>query len=69
LCNKKKLNIGKSKANDKAKICVSVFIISDKLFVGKNPPEDIVVKARLNESKSLILVKLKKKIIKMVDKK
>ena len=40
-----------------------VSIILDKLSVGINPPEDIVVKARLKESKSLILIKLNKKII------
>tara|TARA_B100000745_G_C19917015_1_gene308009 strand:- start:67 stop:210 length:144 start_codon:yes stop_codon:yes gene_type:complete len=44
-------------------------IILDKLSVGKKPPEDIVVKARLNASKSLILIKLYKKITKTVEKK
>ena len=57
---KKKLNIGNNKAIDKAKICNLVSIILDKFSVGINPPEDIVVKARLKESKSLILIKLNK---------
>ena len=35
----------------------------------KNPPEDIVVKAKLNESKRRKLTKLYKKITKMVDEK
>ena len=66
---KKKLNIGNSKVIDKTKICSLFSIILDKLSVGINPPEDIVVKARLNASKSLILIKLYKKITKTVVKK
>ena len=41
----------------------------DKFSVGINPPEDIVVKARLKASKSLISIKLYKKITKRVEKK
>ena len=65
-CNKKKLKIGNNKVIDKTKICRLVSIILDKLFVGMKPPEDIVVKARLKESSSLIPIKLYKKITKIV---
>ena len=41
----------------------------DKLSVGIKPPEDMIVKARLKASKSLILIKLYKKITKTVEKK
>ena len=41
----------------------------DKFSVGINPPEDIVVKAKLKESKSLTSVMLYKKITKIVEKK
>ena len=43
--------------------------ILDKLFAGIKPPEDMVVKAKLNESNSLIFVKPYKKITKIVEKK
>ena len=56
-CIKKKLNIGNNKVIDTTKICSLVSIILDKLSDGINPPEDIVVKDRLNESKSLISIK------------
>ena len=61
--------MGKSREIDKIKICKSLDVISVRLFVERNPPEDITVKARLNESKSLILNKLYKKIIKIVERK
>ena len=67
--NKKKLNIGNKRVIDKTKICKLVSITLDKLFVGIKPPEDIVVKAKLNASKSLILIKLYIKITKIVEKK
>ena len=54
---------------DKIKICKSVSIILDKLSVGIKPPEDIVVKAKLKESRSRISIKLYKKITKIVEKK
>ena len=67
--NKKKLNIGNNNVSDKIKICKLFIIILDKSFAGTNPPEDIIVKARLNASKSLISTKLYKKITKRVEKK
>ena len=54
---------------DKTKICKLSLTILDKLFVGRNPPDDIVVKARLNASKSLTFIIPYKKIIKIVEKK
>ena len=36
---------------DKTKTCKLLFTIFDNLSVGIKPPEDIVVKDRLNESK------------------
>ena len=54
---------------DKINVCKFVSIIFDKFSVGINPPEDTVVKARLNESKSLISVKLYKKITNIVEEK
>ena len=65
--NIKKLNIGNNKVIDKTKICALVSIIFDRLSIGINPPEDMVVKAKLNESRSLILTKLYKKITKIVE--
>ena len=53
---------------DKTKICKLLFTIFDNLSVGIKPPEDIVVKDRLNESKSLISIKPYKKITKIVEK-
>ena len=67
--NIKKLNIGNNKVIDKTKIRKLLSIILDKLPVGINPPEDMVVKARWNESRSLILTKLYKKITKIVEEK
>ena len=66
---KKKLNIGNNKVIDNTKICKLVSIISDKFSAGINPPEDIVVKARLKESSSLTPIKLYKKITKIVEEK
>ena len=68
-CNKKKLNIGNSKVIDNTKVCKLVFITSDKLLAGINPPDDIVVKARLKASNNLISIKLYKKITKIVEEK
>ena len=67
--NKKKLNIGNNRVIDNTKICKLVVIISDKLSDGINPPEDIVVKARLKAARSLISINLYKKITKIVEKK
>tara|TARA_Y100000590_G_C15056035_1_gene764497 strand:+ start:328 stop:546 length:219 start_codon:yes stop_codon:yes gene_type:complete len=68
-CTKKKLNIGNNKVIDKIKVCNLVSMIFDKFAVGINPPEDIVVKAKLKESKSLTSIKVYKKITKIVEKK
>ena len=68
-CNKKKFSIGNSKVIDKTKTCKSVSIISVRLFVGINPPEDIVVKAMLNASSNRKSIKLYKNITKIVDEK
>ena len=57
------------KVIDKTKICKLLFTILDKLSVGIKPPEDIVVNAMLNESRSLTFTKLYKKITKIVEKK
>ena len=35
-------------------ICEFSFIITDKSFTGRNPPEDIKLKAKFSESKVLI---------------
>ena len=43
--------------------------MSDKFSTGRKPPEDIVVKAKLNASKSLIFIKVYKKITKIVERK
>ena len=48
------------------KICVLFSKMSDKELADINPPEDMVVNAKLNESRSLKSVKLYKKITKMV---
>ena len=66
---KKKLNIGNNKVIDKIKVCNLVSMIFDKFTVGINPPEDIVVKAKLKQSKSLTSIKVYKKITKTVEKK
>ena len=68
-CNKKKLNIGNKRVIATTKICRSLPTILDNSFDGINPPEDIVVKAKLKELKSLISTMLYKKIAKIVDKK
>ena len=54
---------------DKTKICKLFFKISDKLLLGINPPEDIVVKAKLKASRSLRSIKLYKNITRIVDEK
>ena len=66
--NKKKLSIGNNKVIDKIKICKLVSKILDKLSVGMKPPADTVVKAKLNASSSLTLIKVYKKITKRVEK-
>ena len=43
---------------DKTKACKSLVTISERLFLLRNPPEDIAVKAKLNESNNLIFNKL-----------
>tara|TARA_B100000378_G_C17717077_1_gene297366 strand:+ start:320 stop:460 length:141 start_codon:yes stop_codon:yes gene_type:complete len=44
-------------------------IILDRLSVEIKPPEDTVVNAKFNASRSLMFAKLYKKIIKIVEKK
>ena len=66
---KKKLNIGNNKVIEKTKICKLFVRILDKLSSGINPPEEILVKARLKASKSLRSIKLYKKITKIVEEK
>ena len=51
------------------KIWRLLFTILDKLSVGIKPPEEIVVKAKLNASRSLMFTRLYKKITKTVEKK
>ena len=68
-CNKKKFNIGNNKVVEKTNICKLFIRIFDKLPSGINPPEDMLVKARLTESRSLKSVKLYKNITKIVDEK
>ena len=53
---------------DNIKTCKSLLTILDKLSIGINPPEDIVVKARLKASKRRISINLYKKITKIVEK-
>tara|TARA_B100000686_G_C15836090_1_gene500402 strand:+ start:252 stop:470 length:219 start_codon:yes stop_codon:yes gene_type:complete len=65
--NKKKLNIGNSKVVEKTNICKLSNKIFDKLALGINPPADMLVNARLTESRSLKFAKLYKNIIKIVD--
>ena len=55
--------------NDKTKICKLLVVILAKSSVGRNPPDDMIVKVKLNESKSLIFSRLYIKITKMVEKK
>ena len=52
---------------EKINICKSFFKILDKLSLGRNPPEDTLVKARFTESRSLKSVKLYRKMTKIVD--
>ena len=65
----KKLKIGNKSDNDVIKIFTLVFNISDKLLVGRNPPDEIEVKAKWNESNSLMPDKLYKNIMIRVEKK
>ena len=68
-CNKKKLNIGNNKVNAKRNICKSFVKMSDKFSLFINPPEEIVVKAKLTESRSLRSIELYTSITKIVVKK
>ena len=65
-CNKKKLSIGNNKVNEKINICKSFVKILDKLSFVIKPPEEITVRARLTESRSLRSIKLYKNIEKIV---
>ena len=67
--NKKKLNIGNNKVIEKRNVWKLLVNILDKLSLGINPPEDMLVKARLTESRSLKSVKLYKNIAKIVEEK
>ena len=53
---------------EKIKICKSFFKIKDKLSLGRNPPEDTLVKARFTESRSLKSVTLYRKMTTIVEK-
>ena len=64
--NKKKFKMGNNKVNEKTKIWKLFNRILDKLLSGINPPEEIVVKAKLKESSNLKSIKLYKKIINTV---
>ena len=57
--------MGNNSVIDKRKSWVLLIIISDKRFFERNPPEDIVVKARLSESSNLMFTKLYKKMTKI----
>ena len=61
--------MGNNKVIDRTKTCMLFFMMQDKLSTGINPPEDMVVKAKLKESRSLKPTKLYKKIIKIVEEK
>ena len=52
---------------EKINICKLFCKIFDKLFTGRKPPEDIVVKAKLTESRSLKSIIVYKKIAKSVE--
>ena len=60
---KKILKYENNNNREKITICVSFFKISERLFVGKNPPEEIIVKAKFNELRYLTDKKFR--IIKM----
>ena len=45
--------------NEKIIIWVLFFKIFDNSLAGKNPPEEIIVKAKFNESKDLIDIRFK----------
>ena len=68
-CNKKKLKIGNSKVIEKINTCILFNKIFDKLSEGKNPPEDMLVKDKLTESRSLRPTKLYRRIMKIVENK
>ena len=52
---------------EKLNICKSFFKILDRLLVGTNPPEDILVKAKFTESSNLKSVNEYKNITKIVE--
>ena len=66
---KKKLNMGNNKLSEKIKVCKLFWRISDILLSGINPPEEIAVNDKLNESNNLKSTRVYKKITKIVDKK
>ena len=51
---------------DKTIICILSLIILERSFTGRNPPEEIIVKAKFKESKVLIEKKFKTINIKSV---
>ena len=61
--------MGNNKDKDKIKIWRPLVVIRLKLFFERKPPEDMVVEAKLNESKSLMFDMLNKKITKIVENK
>ena len=56
---KKILKYESNNNKEKITIWVSFFKISERLFVGKKPPEEIIVKAKFNELKYLTDKKFK----------
>ena len=54
LYEKKRLKKEKSINNENIIICVFSLIIIDRSFTGKKPPDEIIVKAKFNESNVLI---------------
>jgi len=67
--NKKKLKIGNNNVKEKTNIWKSPVKILDKLLLGINPPDEITVKAKFTESRSLRFIMLYKNITKIVVKK
>ena len=61
--------IGNNNTMDKISVCESDLMILDKELVGRKPPAEITVNAKLKESNNLRLKTLNRKIIKIVIKK
>tara|TARA_B100001123_G_C14339472_1_gene642452 strand:- start:74 stop:265 length:192 start_codon:yes stop_codon:yes gene_type:complete len=61
------LKIGNNKVIDRMKAFELSVIILERFSLGINPPEDMLVKARLNESRSLKSTNVYKKIQTIVE--